>query len=107
MSTEQQAIADMPFWLLVLISMAGLSGEMLRASGNDLTMWQIVKRIGLRFMASGFIGMGTLLLVISGGGDIYLAAGIGIVVAVIGADVAGGLYTQWLARKAGAKAGEL
>ncbi len=107
MSTEQQTIADMPFWLLVLISMAGLSGEMLRASGNDLTMWQIVKRIGLRFMASGFIGMGTLLLVISGGGDIYLAAGIGIVVAVIGADVAGGLYTQWLARKAGAKAGEL
>ena len=107
MSTEQQAIADMPFWLLVLISMAGLSGEMLRASGNDLTMWQIVKRIGLRFMASGFIGMGTLLLVVSGGGDIYLAAGIGIVVAVIGADVAGGLYTQWLARKAGAKAGEL
>lgn len=107
MSTEQQAIADMPFWLLVLISMAGLSGEMLRASGNDLTMWQIVKRIGLRFMASGFVGMGTLLLVISGGGDIYLAAGIGIVVAVIGADVAGGLYTQWLARKAGAKAGEL
>lgn len=107
MSTEQQAIADMPFWLLVLISMAGLSGEMLRAAGNDLTMWQIVKRIGLRFMASGFIGMGTLLLVISGGGDIYLAAGIGIVVAVIGADVAGGLYTQWLARKAGVKAGEL
>lgn len=101
MSTEQQSIADMPFWLLVLISMAGLSGEMLRASGNDLTMWQIIKRIGLRFMASGFIGMGTLLLVISGGGDIYLAAGIGIVVAVIGADVAGGLYTQWLARKAG------
>lgn len=107
MSTEQQAIAEMPFWLLVLVSMAGLSGEMLRASGNDLTMWQIIKRIGLRFMASGFIGMGTLLLVISGGGDIYLAAGIGIVVAVIGADVAGGLYTQWLARKAGAKAGEL
>ena len=107
MSTEQQAIADMPFWLLVLIRMAGLSGEMLRAAGNDLTMWQIVKRIGLRFMASGFIGMGTLLLVISGGGDIYLAAGIGIVVAVIGADVAGGLYTQWLARKAGVKAGEL
>lgn len=107
MSTEQQAIAEMPFWLLVLVSMAGLSGEMLRASGNDLTMWQIVKRIGLRFMASGFIGMGTLLLVISGGGDIYLAAGIGIVVAVIGADVAGGLYTQWLARKAGVKADEL
>ena len=107
MSTEQQAIAEMPFWLLVLVSMAGLSGEMLRASGNDLTMLQIIKRIGLRFMASGFIGMGTLLLVISGGGDIYLAAGIGIVVAVIGADVAGGLYTQWLARKAGAKAGEL
>jgi hypothetical protein len=101
MSSEQQALAEMPFWLLVLVSMAGLSGEMLRASGSELSMLQIVKRIGLRFMASGFLGMGSLLLVMAKWGDLYLAAGLGIVVAVIGADVVGGLYTQWLARKAG------
>ncbi|SFB60120.1 phage holin family protein [Azotobacter beijerinckii] len=44
MPNEHQTLADMPFWLLVLISMAGLSGEMLRASGGDLTMEQILNR---------------------------------------------------------------
>lgn len=100
MSTDQP-LAEMPFWLLVLVSMAGLSGEMLRASGSNLTMPQILKRIGLRFMASGMLGMGTLLLAMWKWGDLYLSAGLGIVVAVIGADVAGALYTQGLARKAG------
>lgn len=101
MTTEQQALADMPFWLLVLISMAGLSGEMLRASGEDLTMGQITKRVALRFGASGFLGMSTLMLALAAGSKIYMAGGLGIVVAVLGADVAGGLYTQWLAKKAG------
>lgn len=101
MTTEQQTLADMPFWLLVLISIAGLSGEMLRASGDDLTMGQIAKRVALRFSASGFLGMSTLMLALAFGSGIYMAGGIGIVVAVLGADVAGGLYTQWLARKAG------
>lgn len=101
MTTEQQTLADMPFWLLVLISMAGLSGEMLRASGEDLTMGQITKRVALRFGASGFLGMSTLMLALAAGSKIYMAGGLGIVVAVLGADVAGGLYTQWLAKKAG------
>ena len=96
-----QPLADMPLWLVVLLSLAGLSGEMLRASGSNLTMPQILKRIGLRFMASGMLGMGTLLLAMWKWGDLYLSAGLGIVVAVIGADVAGALYTQGLARKAG------
>lgn len=100
MSTEQP-FADMPFWLVVVLSLAGLSGEMLRASGSNLTLPQIVKRIGLRFMASGFLGMGTLLLVHWKWGELLLSAGLGIVVAVIGADVAGGLYTQLLAKRAG------
>ena len=104
MTTEQQTLADMPFWLLVLISMAGLSGEMLRASGEDLTMGQITKRVALRFGASGFLGMSTLMLALAAGSKIYMAGGLGIVVAVLGADVAGGLYTQWLAKKAGIRA---
>jgi len=104
MTAEQQTLADMPFWLLVLISIAGLSGEMLRASGDDLTMGQIAKRVALRFSASGFLGMSTLMLALAFGSGIYMAGGIGIVVAVLGADVAGGLYTQWLARKAGIRA---
>lgn len=98
---SQTALAEMPFWLLVLISMAGLSGEMLRASGSDLTMPQIAKRIGLRFMASGFVGMGTLMIAMYVWRDVYLAGSFGIIAAVIGADVMGGLYTQMLAKRAG------
>ncbi|ANI54401.1 holin [Pseudomonas sp. DR 5-09] len=38
--------------------------------------------------------------------NLYVAAGLGIVIAVIGADVAGGLYTQFLAKKAGVQVDE-
>lgn len=99
--TEPQALADMPLWLLVLITAAGLSGEMLRASGTDLTLGDIAKRVALRFGASGFFGMATLMLALAAGAKIYTAGGLGILVAVLGADVAAALYTQWLAKKAG------
>nr|MBP8218129.1 hypothetical protein [Aeromonas sp.] len=33
MTTEHQTLADMPLWLLILISAAGVSGEMWRAEG--------------------------------------------------------------------------
>lgn len=101
MPDKHQTLADMPFWLLVLISMAGLSGEMLRASGSDMTMGQIFKRVVLRFGASGLLGMATLMLALAMGAGLHMAGALGIVVAVLGADVAGGLYTQWLAKKAG------
>lgn len=100
MSTDQQALAEMPLWLLVLVSMAGLSGEMLRASGGNLSFRDIVVRVLLRFSASGLLGMATMLLAMAAWKDIYVATALGIVVAVIGADVAGGLYTRILARKA-------
>jgi len=105
MNTEHQTLADVPFWLLVLLSMAGLSGEMLRASGSDLSLRQILQRVALRFLASGLLGMATLLLALALWSNLYLAAGLGIVIAVIGADVAGGLYTQILAKKAGITTG--
>lgn len=101
MNAEHQALTDVPLWLLVLLSMAGLSGEMLRASGSDLGLRQILQRVALRFLASGLLGMATLLLAMALWANLYLAAGLGIVIAVIGVDVAGGLYTQFLAKKAG------
>lgn len=101
MNTEHQALADVPLWLLILLSLAGLSGEMLRASGSDLGLRQILQRVALRFLASGLLGMATLLLALALWSNLYLAAGLGIVIAVIGADVTGGLYTQFLAKKAG------
>jgi len=100
MSTDQ-SFADMPLWLVMLLSLAGLSGEMLRASGHNLTLRQILQRVALRFLASGLLGMAAVLLAMAGWGDLYMAAGLGIVTAVVGADVVGGLYTRWLAKKAG------
>lgn len=100
MSTDQP-LADMPLWLVVLLSLAGLSGEMLRASGSNLTLRQILQRVALRFLASGLLGMASVLLAMAAQVGLYGAAGLGIVVAVIGADVAGGLYTRWLAKRAG------
>jgi hypothetical protein len=101
MNTEHQALADVPLWLLILLSMAGLSGEMLRASGADLGLRQVLQRVALRFLASGLLGMATLLLAMAVWANLYLAAGLGIVIAVIGADVAGGLYTKFLAKRVG------
>ncbi|MHC5206175.1 hypothetical protein [Pseudomonas chlororaphis] len=40
--------------------MAGLPGDMLRASGSDLGLRQILQRMALRFLASGLLGMATL-----------------------------------------------
>jgi hypothetical protein len=56
MNSEHQALTDVPLWLLVLLSLAGLSGEMLRASGSDLGLRQILQRVALRFLASGLLG---------------------------------------------------
>ncbi|WP_410952332.1 phage holin family protein [Pseudomonas sp. S1(2024)] len=88
MNNEHQALADVPLWLLVLLSMAGLSGEMLRASGADLSLQQILQRVALRFLASGLLGMATLLLAMALWSNLYLAVGLGIVIAVIGAEQA-------------------
>ncbi|NHN78578.1 holin [Azotobacter chroococcum] len=101
MSTEQHTLADMPFWMLVLISLAGLSGEMLRASKSDLTFGQLLLRVVLRFSASALLGVASMLFAVALWGDQMIAGGIGIVVGVIGADVAGGLYARALAKRAG------
>jgi len=100
---QNQAISEMPLWILILIAMAGLSGEMLRVSGSNLTTAQIVRHIILRFSASGLIGMATLMLVLAWRHDIYLAGGLGILAAVLGADATSALYTQWVAKRAGVK----
>lgn len=101
MSTDHNPLVDMPFWMLVLVSMAGLSGEMLRASKTDLTSGQLLLRVVLRFSASALLGVASMLFAVALWGDQMIAGGIGIVVGVIGADVAGGLYARALARRVG------
>ena len=52
MTTEQQALADMPIWLVIALSMiGGVSGEMWRADKDGARGWSLVRRLVLRNMA--------------------------------------------------------
>lgn len=97
----QQSIADIPTWLLVLVALAGLTGEMRRAEAAGLAAGELVKRVLLRFGASGVFGISTVLLAAAWGSSLLAAAGLGSIVAVLGADVASALYEKWLARRLG------
>lgn len=97
----QQSIADLPTWMLVLVALAGLSGEMWRAHAAGLAVGELVKRVLLRFGASAFFGLSAMMLALSWGSSVLAAGALGIPVAVLGADIAGALYERWLARRMG------
>lgn len=103
MPTEQvqQSIADLPTWMLILVALAGLSGEMWRADAAGLAVSELVRRVLLRTGASAVFGFCTVMLSMGWGSSLYSAAALGSVVACLGADVASGLYSRWLAKRAG------
>lgn len=104
MTTEQQvqqSLADLPTWLLILVALAGLTGEMWRADAAGMAVGELVKRVALRFGASAIFGLATMLLAMGWGSSMLTAGALGSVVACLGADMASGLYSRWLARKAG------
>lgn len=104
MSTEQQvqqSLADLPTWLLILVALAGLTGEMWRADAAGMAVGVLIKRVLLRFGASAMFGIATVLFATAWGSSLSAAAALGSVVACLGADVASGLYERWLAKKAG------
>lgn len=101
MATENQALADFPAWLLILVALAGLVGEMRQADVPGVALGEILRRVVLRFGSSALFGMATLLLALTVWHDPYVAGGLGIVVGLLGADIAGALYTRWLAKRAG------
>lgn len=104
MSTEQQmqqGLADLPTWLLVLVALAGLVGEMRQADVPGVAMGEIIKRVLLRFGSSALFGMAALLLAMALWQNPYIAGGLAIGIGLLGADITGAIYARWLAKKVG------
>lgn len=102
MTNEQQALAEMPIWMVIILSLVGgVSGEMWRADRAGASGWSLVRRIALRSGACVVCGMATIMLLYSMGASIWAAAAIGCLTATAGADVAIGLYERWAAKRLG------
>jgi hypothetical protein len=102
MTNEQQALIEMPLWMVIVLSLVGgVSGEMWRADKAGARGWGLVRRIALRSGACIVCGLSTLMLIYSMGVSIWAAGSIGCLTAMAGADVAIGLYERWAAKRLG------
>ena len=104
MSTEQQmqqGLEHLPMWVLILVAVAGLVGEMRQADVPGIAMAEIIKRVLLRFGSSALFGMAALMVSMYFWNNVYLAGGIAIGTGLLGADIVGGIYARWLAKRAG------
>lgn len=102
MNSEQQALVEMPIWLVIVLSLVGgVSGEMWRADKAGVRGWSLVRRIVLRSGACIVCGLSTIMLFYSAGLSIWTAGAIGCLTAMAGADVAIGLYERWAAKRLG------
>lgn len=102
MTTEQQALADMPVWLVIVLSLiGGVSGEMWRADKEGMRGWSLVRRLVLRSGACVVCGLSTMMLLHVNGVSIWAASAVGCLTAMAGADVAIGLYERWAAKRLG------
>lgn len=102
MNSEQQALVEMPIWMVIVLSLVGgVSGEMWRADKAGVRGWALVRRIALRSGACVVCGMATIMLLYSAGASIWASAAFGCLTAMAGADVAIGLYERWAAKRLG------
>ena len=102
MTTEQQALAEMPVWLVIVLSLiGGVSGEMWRADKEGMRGWSLVRRLVLRSGACVVCGLSTMMLLHVNGVSIWAASAVGCLTAMAGADVAIGLYERWAAKRLG------
>ncbi|PKG15145.1 holin [Pseudomonas aeruginosa] len=68
MPNEQQALAEMPIWVLILLAAAGgVSGEMWRADKAGLTGWVLLRRLALHSGASVVCGVAVIFLAMACG----------------------------------------
>lgn len=102
MTNEQQALADMPIWLVIVLALVGgISGEMWRADKDGMHGWSLVRRLALRSGACVVCGLTTMMLLIAAGASLLTAGAVGCLTAMAGADVAIGLYERWAAKRLG------
>ena len=102
MTTEQQALADMPIWLVIALSLVGgVSGEMWRADKDGARGWSLVRRLASRSGACIGCGLSTMMLLHANGVSIWASSAVGCLTAMAGADVAIGLYERWAAKRLG------
>ncbi|MBI6953154.1 pyocin R2, holin [Pseudomonas sp. B21-023] len=102
MTSEQQALLDMPLWLVIVLALlGGLSGEMWRADKAGARGWALLRRLALRSGACMVCGVSTVMLLYASGMSIWSASAFGCLTAMAGADVAIGLYERWAARRLG------
>jgi len=102
MTTEQQALADMPIWLVIALSLiGGVSGEMWRADKDGARGWSLVRRLALRSGACIGCGLSTMMLLHANGVSIWASSAVGCLTAMAGADVAIGLDERWAAKRLG------
>jgi hypothetical protein len=102
MTIEQQALLDMPIWLVIALALVGgLSGEMWRADKDGARGWTLLRRLVLRSGACMVGGVSAIMLLYAAGLSIWVAGAFGCLTAMAGADVAIGLYERWAARRIG------
>lgn len=102
MTSEQQALAEMPIWLVILLSLVGgVSGEMWRADKDGARGWVLMRRLALRSGACIVCGVSVMMLMIGAGMELWTAGAVGSLTAMAGADVAIGLYERWVAKRLG------
>lgn len=102
MTNEQQALLDMPIWLVIALALiGGVSGEMWRADKEGARGWLLARRLALRSGACMVCGVSTIMLLYAAGVSIWTAGAIGCLTAMAGADVAISLYERWVAKRIG------
>ena len=102
MTSEQQALAEMPIWLVIVLALVGgVSGEMWRADKDGARGWALLRRLALRSGACIVCGVTAMMLMIAAGMTILTAGALGCLTAMAGADVAIGLYERWAAKRLG------
>ena len=102
MTNEQQALAEMPIWLVIVLALVGgVSGEMWRADKDGARGWVLLRRLALRSGACIACGVTAMMLMIAAGMSIWTAGALGCLTAMAGADVAIGLYERWVAKRLG------